>query len=181
MTPELYHIFLKTVVLFSRPLESYFGDPLKVVSCVMKEVMLQQTINDGDYKVLVSYSHVLENNYNRLKSLELEHEMSNTSAMSSMVRKFPRLIGEKWHEHLSLQVSSVKARSFAEFIVWLASQREREMWERMAASEIGEGKDDRSRNKGVFLERQEMGEGNVTGVELKVTFNGSVQRRNLMR
>ena len=55
------------------------------------------------------------------------------------------------------------------------------MWERMAASEIGKGKCDSSRNKGMFIGRQEMGEGNVTGVVLKVTFNGSVQRRNLMR
>ena len=63
----------------------------------MKEVMSQPTINDGDYKILVSYSLILENNFNRLKSMDLEHEMSNTSAMSSIVRKFPRFTAEKWN------------------------------------------------------------------------------------
>ena len=116
-------------------LDLYYGDPLKVIACVMKEVMSQSVIADGDYTSLISYSVLLENNFNRLKNLSLEHEMSNTSAMSLIVRKFPRLTGEKWNEHLSKLTSTVKSRPFPEFVMWLSSQRE--MWERMCANEFG--------------------------------------------
>ena len=97
--------------------------------------MSQPVIVDGDYRALISYSVLLENNFNRLKNLSLEHEMSNTSAMSLIVRKFPRLIGEKWNEYLCQLTYTVKSRPFPEFVTWLSSQRE--MWERMCDNEIG--------------------------------------------
>ena len=99
--------------------------------------------------MLVSYSLLLENNFNRLKSMDLEHEMSNTSAMTSIVRKFPRLIAEKWNEHLSLLESSVLARPFAAFIQWLGSQRE--MWERMAATEMVRKRSEYQKPSGSFF------------------------------
>ena len=104
-------------------LDRFYGDPLKVVSCVMKEVMSQSVIVEGDYRMLAIYSITLENNFNRLKGLNLEHEMSNTSTMNLIMKRFPRLVAEKWNEHLSAQDSDVKARPFSEFIVWLSSQR----------------------------------------------------------
>ena len=124
----------------SERLNKFYGDPLKVVACVMKEVMSQQIMNDGDYKSLVSYSQSLENNFNRLSNLHLEHEMSNMSAMTSIMRKFPRLIAEKWNEYLSAKLPAIKARPFPTFIEWLGSQRE--VWERMVAADLGRRKVD---------------------------------------
>ena len=116
-------------------LNLFYGDPLKVVSCVMREVMLPHPIADGDYKGLLSYSVILENNYNRLKSINLEHEVSNTSAMSAILKKFPRTVAEKWNENLSIKSVVEKAKPFPLFIKWLESQKE--IWERMAASDVG--------------------------------------------
>ena len=118
-------------------LNEYYGDPIKVIRFVMKDVKSQSNIGEGDYRSLITYSLKLEHNFNRLSNLSLEHEMSNTTAMSSVVHKFPRVIGEQWNEHLSAQTSSVKARPFPEFIVWLTSKRE--VWERMSSS-LTEGK-----------------------------------------
>ena len=50
-------------------LDAYYGDRMKVISCVMKEVNSQPVIEDGDYKSLLQYSHVLERNYTRLCKL----------------------------------------------------------------------------------------------------------------
>ena len=116
-------------------LDVFYGNPSKVVTCVMKEVNSQSVIVDGDYKSLLSYSVVLENNFTRLTNLpeSSEHEMSNTSQMSAILQKFPRSVEEKWNEYLSQQSSSVKVRPFPELVVWMASQRE--IWERMSVTQ----------------------------------------------
>ena len=111
-------------------LKKFYADPRKVVSCVMKEVLSAEDIKHGDYSGLLSYVDVLEKNYNRLSNLGIEHEMSNTSTMSVILRKFPRAVAEKWVEHLSGQGSSVQERPFPEFMVWVISMRF--IWEQMA-------------------------------------------------
>ena len=82
-------------------LTKYYGDPLKVVKYAMKEVTAQSVIADGDYDSMLTYGTVLENNYTRLKKIELEHEISNSQAMSTIVNKFPCNVSVKWHECLS--------------------------------------------------------------------------------
>ena len=59
-----------------KKLEGYYGNPRKVVACVVSEVMKFKTIRDGDYNSLVTYSNILQNNYTRLKNPRLEHEIS---------------------------------------------------------------------------------------------------------
>ena len=65
-------------------LKKFYGDPQKVVACVMKEVLSPSDIKCGDYKSLLLYVDVLERNFNRLLNLDIEHEMSNTSIMSQI-------------------------------------------------------------------------------------------------
>ena len=63
-------------------LQNYYGDKIKIVQYAMKEVKSAQFIADGDYQSLLVYSTTLESNYNRLCSLKIESEMSNTSRMT---------------------------------------------------------------------------------------------------
>ena len=111
-------------------LKKFYGDPKKVVSCVMEEVLSPGDIKCGDYRALLFYVDVLERNFNRLKNLNIEHQISNVMTMSQILRKFPRSVTEKWVEHLSNQSSSVQMNCFPEFIVWLISMRF--IWEQMA-------------------------------------------------
>ena len=62
--------------------------------------------------------------------------------MSQILRKFPRSVSEKWIEHLSIQSTSVKARPFPEFIVWLVSMRF--IWEQMVTIDPKSGSDSSS-------------------------------------
>ena len=110
-------------------LDKFYGNTSKVVECVMKEVCSPREIVEGDYKGLLAYTTILENNFNRLRSLNHEHELSNTMSMSSILRKFPRTISEKWIEFLSGLSSSEATRPFPNFIAWLSSQRT--IWEGM--------------------------------------------------
>ena len=48
-------------------LSKYYGDTTKIVSCVLREVMKPSEIAEADYVNLLSYTVVLENNYDRLK------------------------------------------------------------------------------------------------------------------
>ena len=67
----------------------------KVIKCVMKEVQDPDPLAEDDYPRLVEYADILENNCNRLTSMNLQHEMSNTSVMSVIVKKFPRVMEER--------------------------------------------------------------------------------------
>ena len=57
-----------------KKLDAFYANPRKVVGCVVSEVMSFNSIRDGDYKSLVTYSNTLQNNYTRLQNLKLEHE-----------------------------------------------------------------------------------------------------------
>ena len=114
-------------------LEKYYGDKSKVVKCVMKQVKDPDSLVDEDYGGLVKYASLLEQNYNRLSSMDLQHEMSNTSVMSVIVRKFPRLIEERWHDHLLDKKEDERAQPFPIFINWL--RREKEKWLCMMSTE----------------------------------------------
>ena len=98
--------------------------------------MTQTYISEGDYSSLVSYSSCLENNYTRLVNLNLEHEMSNTCAMSTNVGKFPRVIAERWTEHLATLTKENKQKPFTSFITWLGSRKE--VWQQMAVTEMNQ-------------------------------------------
>ena len=130
-------------------LTKYYGDPLKVVKCAMSEVNKQAVIADGDYEGMLSYASVLENNHTRLKKIELEHEISNSQAMSRIVNKFPRSVSERWHEFLSGKEPAAKTKPFPVFIEWLDSQRE--VWERMSAAEAAKKKGPLYSNKRNFF------------------------------
>ena len=115
-------------------LVKFFGDSVKIVSCVVEEVMSQADICEGDYKSLLQYSVTLESNFNRLVAMSFEHEMSNTSSMTAIMKKFPRSIAERWHEHLSSRPSAEKVKPFPILISWLTSRKE--TWESMSVMEV---------------------------------------------
>ena len=129
-------------------LERFYADPIKFISCVMKEVLSFPFINYGEYRHLVSYSLILENNFNRLVCLGLQHEISNTSTMTSILKKFPRSVEEKWNEYLSTLDNATKIKPFSAFIKWLETQRE--VWERMTATEVGRKKMDSFKMAGTY-------------------------------
>ena len=99
-------------------------------------------MNEIDYKGLISFTDILENNFNRLTGMGYEHEMSNTSAMTSIIRKFPRNIAERWHDFLAPQKDEEKVKPFPLLIKWLTSRKE--PWENMAAIDADKFKDARS-------------------------------------
>ena len=115
-------------------LEQYYGDATKVIKCVVKEVQHPNSISENDYQGLVDYSTILEHNYNRLLSMNLEHEMSNHSIMSQILKKFPCSIEERWLDHLLDKSDMEKAKPFPVFVKWLA--REKEKWSHMITPEI---------------------------------------------
>ena len=96
-------------------LDAYYGNPVKVVDCTLSKVMSPSDICDGDYVNLMSYCTVLESNFNRLKSMNLEHELSNTSTMILILRKFLNNVVEKWAEPRLTLEGSAQIRPFPAF------------------------------------------------------------------
>ena len=113
-------------------LTQFYGDKQKVVKHVLNEVLSPSPIAEGDYNRLIAYSTTLEHNYNRLTSMKLQNEMSNTSIMTSIVRRFPRLVSEKWHQHLLGKSEEEQDEPFPVFITWISA--EKSVWERMTAT-----------------------------------------------
>ena len=131
-------------------LKQYFGDTTKVVQCVVNQIRQPDNISENNYRGLVNYSTILEQNYNRLLSMDLEHEMSNHSIMSIIVKKFPCSIEERWHDHLLDRSPSEKAKPFPVFIQWICRQKQK--WSSMISTddtmEVYFSEDVRARSEG---------------------------------
>ena len=84
-------------------LEKYYNDAKKIVRACLEEVRAHSAVNAHDYKSLVSYKKCLINNYTRLKACGLDHEMSNTAALSVIVRKLPITEAVEWQRYLAKQ------------------------------------------------------------------------------
>ena len=70
-------------------LEKYYNDAKKIIKACLDEIRGHGNISAHDYKALVSYKKCLTNNHTRLKACNLDHEMSNTAALSVIIRKLP--------------------------------------------------------------------------------------------
>ena len=91
-------------------LDRYYNDAKKIVKACLDEVRSHSNISAFDYKALVAYKKCLVNNFTRLKACKLEHEMSNTAALSVLVRKFPIQEAVDWQKHLAKQSREVQAK-----------------------------------------------------------------------
>ena len=116
-------------------LEKYYNDAKKIVRACLEEVRAHSAVNAHDYKSLVSYKKCLVNNYTRLKACGLDHEMSNTAALSVIVRKLPITEAVEWQRYLAKQDREKQAKPFPSFMDWLAEAGD--SWELMAASGTG--------------------------------------------
>ena len=73
-------------------LEAYYGDTLKIIRDCMNEVYSFPKVENDDYKNLVELQSCIEVNYARLKSCNLESEISNTQTMKAIEAKFPLIL-----------------------------------------------------------------------------------------
>ena len=142
-----------------KQLDSYYSDSKKVIRACLDEIRAQPQISQFDYKGLVQYKKILTNNHARLKAAGLEHEMSNTAAMGTLIRKFPIQEAVEFQKYLSEQSKEEQKSPFPSFIAWL--EKAGSSWELLTAAGTGVkskgsvqvhhtfyGEEDDSQNKG---------------------------------
>ena len=116
-------------------LDRYYSDAKKIIKACLEEIRAQPLINQFDYRALVNYKKCLVNNHARLKASNLQHEMSNTAAMSVLVRKFPIQEAVDWQKYLAEQPKTEQNNPFPLFMKWL--DKAGSSWELLAASGTG--------------------------------------------
>ena len=116
-------------------IDKYYGDPGKVVNACLSEIKAHPRVQGFDYRVMVNLKNCIINNYERLKSCGLEHEMSNTASMKALLDKFPIHENVKWQEHLAEKDPTIKAKPFDEFVKWL--EKMGTSWELLASHGTG--------------------------------------------
>ena len=116
-------------------LDSYYGNKGKVVKACLEELHALPRISGGDYKALVSYMKCIKNNHARLKAAGLEHEISNTTAMSSLVNRLPYLENDKWQSYRAGLPAEEEYRLFPAFLKWL--EQSSHAWEQSVADGRG--------------------------------------------
>ena len=85
----------------------------------MDEVRSHSNVAAFDYKALVAYKKCLVNNFTRLKACDLEHELSNTAALSVLVRKLPIQEAVEWQRYLAKKDRTIQSKPFPAFLEWL--------------------------------------------------------------
>ena len=116
-------------------LDRYYNDAKKIVKACLDEIKAHSNIASFDYKALVTYKKCLVNNFTRLKACDLDHEMSNTAALSVLVRKLPIQEAVEWQRYLAKKDRTIQAKPFPVFLSWL--EEAGSSWELMAASGTG--------------------------------------------
>ena len=77
----------------------------------------------------------IKNNHARLKAAGLEHEISNTTAMSSLVNRLPYLENDKWQSYRAGLPAEEESRLFPAFLKWL--EKSSHAWEQSVADGMG--------------------------------------------
>ena len=116
-------------------LDRYYNDARKIIKACLDDIKSHSNVAAFDYKALVAYKKCLVNNFTRLKASNLEHEMSNTAALSVLVRKLPIQEAVEWQRYLAKKDQSDQAKPFPSFMAWL--EEAGNSWELMAASGTG--------------------------------------------
>ena len=116
-------------------LDRYYNDAKKIVKACLDEIRGHSNINSFDYKALVLYKKCLVNNFTRLTACGLEHEMSNTAALSVLIRKLPIQEAVEWQRYLAKKTREEQAKPFPSFLSWL--EEAGASWELMASSGTG--------------------------------------------
>ena len=116
-------------------LDAYYLDSNKIIKACLDDIRAHAPVNQFDYKSLVSYKKCLLNNHARLKASNLLHEMSNTSALSVLVRKLPIQEVVEWKKYLAKKSRSDQNNPFPVFMNWL--EEAGASWDILAASGTG--------------------------------------------
>ena len=116
-------------------LDNYYSDSNKLIKACLDEIRSHGQVNQFDYKGLVAYKKCLVNNHARLKAAKLEHEMSNTAAISVLVRKLPIQEVVEWKKYLAKKDKAEQCKPFPAFMQWL--EEAGASWELLAASNTG--------------------------------------------
>ena len=116
-------------------LHKYYSDSNKVIRACLDEIRGHSQVQQFDYKGLVAYKKCLTNNHARLKACKLEHELSNTAALSVLIRKLPIQEVVKWKEYLATKDEADQTKPFPIFMEWLKIAGA--SWELLAASGTG--------------------------------------------
>ena len=84
-----------------RLLEKYYGDPMKVMMCLVDELLSLPTVGDEDYDGLRRFSMVLNKCKRAMEKVpNLANELDGTSFLQKMVCKFSPSLHDKWIEFL---------------------------------------------------------------------------------
>ena len=116
-------------------LHKYYSDSNKVIRACLDEIKGHSQVQQFDYKGLVAYKKCLTNNHARLKACKLEHELSNTAALSVLIRKLSIQEVVKWKEYLATKDEADQTKPFPIFMEWLKIAGA--SWELLAASGTG--------------------------------------------
>ena len=93
-------------------LESDYEKAMDQLDRYYDEMRGHSNISPFDYKALVLYKKCLVNNFTCLKACDLEHELSNTAALSVLVRKLPIQEVVEWQRFLAKKDQKDQAKPF---------------------------------------------------------------------
>ena len=105
-------------------LDERYGRSSKLADAVMFDIKQLKVLSDGDDKKFLDLVNVIEKGYRDLKRANMEHELSNTTIVSLIEEKLPKLIKRKWYMAVSKKDSKVNERNkFPDLLEFLLEQK----------------------------------------------------------
>lgn len=122
-------------------LKTYYGNNLKVVQCCLKEIASIKPIKGpNDYAGLVAYSRTIDVNYKRLKKINEEKEISNTTVTNEIMQRLPHSVQDKYMDFFMDLPAASKKDPLPQLLGWLEEQSKRWEFQETAKSSTQGGK-----------------------------------------
>ena len=105
-----------------RRLDAYYGDPCKLIDCIINDIKQLKEIPEGDNKKFIETVNIIERAFLDLKRLNLEKEMSSVSILSMIEKILPLDQKREWIK-LYKNLEN-KEDAFIKLLKYLISEKE---------------------------------------------------------
>ena len=107
-----------------RRLDDEFGKASKLTDVIMKDIKKMRPVKDNDDKYFLELINTIERGFRDLSRMKIEHEMSNSIAVSLIEEKLPKTIRREWARKVNKTGSKVSDKNkFPSLLEFLLEQK----------------------------------------------------------
>ena len=109
--------------MFDR-LDLKYGDPSKIVECIVADIRRFKRPENEDYERIVQFVDFVEIGYRDLEELDLDDELTNMNTISVIENKLPIQMQMEWYRLIHRETAKINKKSkFMDLLKFMCRER----------------------------------------------------------